>query len=96
MHDLRCEYASLLVNGGRSLYEVQAILGHSSPVVTQRYAHLSTRALQEAAGAASVLVKPATPTPPSVQQPAAVARTEAANAPTAADGAEAPQQPRAA
>lgn len=53
LHDLRHMYASLLVNDGRTLYEVQQILGHSSPVVTQRYAHLSTRALQEAAESAS-------------------------------------------
>ncbi len=92
LHDLRHQYASLLVNGGRSLYEVQAILGHSSPTVTQRYAHLSARALQEAAGAASVIVKPAPPVPPPVQQPAAVARPEAANAPVAGDGDEAPHR----
>ena len=49
LHDLRHQFASRLVNNGRSLYEVQQILGHSNPVVTQRYAHLSTKALQEAA-----------------------------------------------
>ena len=93
LHDLRHQYASLLVNGGRSLVEVQAILGHSSPTVTQRYAHLSTRALQEAAGAASVIVKPAPPVPPSVPQPAASAIREAANSPANDDGPEAPQRP---
>lgn len=54
LHDLRHQYASHLVNSGRSLYEVQQILGHSDPSVTQRYAHLSTAALQEAAETASV------------------------------------------
>jgi integrase len=54
IHDLRHQYASFLVNGGRTLYEVQMILGHSSPSVTQRYAHLSTKSLQEAASSASV------------------------------------------
>ena len=53
LHDLRHSYASMLVNSGRSLYEVQQILGHSDPTVTQRYAHLSSTALQEAANAAS-------------------------------------------
>jgi integrase len=53
LHDLRHQYASFLVNSGRSLYDVQQILGHSSPVVTQRYAHLSAHALQEAASVAS-------------------------------------------
>ena len=57
IHDLRHSFASFLVNGGRSLYEVQQILGHSDPKVTMRYAHLSTKALQEAANAASVIVR---------------------------------------
>jgi len=53
LHDLRHQFASFLVNDGRTLYEVQAILGHSSSKVTERYAHLSTRTLQEAANSAS-------------------------------------------
>jgi integrase len=40
IHDLRHTYASLLVNSGRTLFEVQSLLGHSSPQVTQRYAHV--------------------------------------------------------
>lgn len=40
MHDLRHTYASLLINKGVSLYEVQTLLGHSSLQMTQRYAHL--------------------------------------------------------
>jgi integrase len=55
IHDLRHWYASRLVDANRTLYEVQAILGHSSPIVTQRYAHLSTKTLQDAANTASVL-----------------------------------------
>ncbi len=61
LHDLRHSFASLLVSGGRSLYEVQQILGHSDPKVTMRYAHLSAKALQEAANAASVIVPRAGP-----------------------------------
>ena len=49
IHDLRHQFASFLVNGGRTLYEVQTILGHSDSKVTQRYAHLSSRSLQDAA-----------------------------------------------
>ena len=60
LHDLRHQYASFLVNNGRTLYEVQQILGHSDPKVTMRYAHLSTRALQEAANSASIKIKEAT------------------------------------
>ncbi|WP_297325972.1 site-specific integrase, partial [Nitrosomonas sp.] len=57
LHDLRHLYASFLVNSGRTLYEVQQILGHSDPKVTMRYAHLSTRALQDAANSASVKIR---------------------------------------
>lgn len=59
IHDLRHQFASFLVNNGRSLYDVQMILGHSSPVVTQRYAHLSTKSLQDAANSASVQIQAA-------------------------------------
>lgn len=54
LHDLRHMYASFLVNNGRTLYEVQQILGHSQPIVTQRYAHLSSKSLQQAADSASL------------------------------------------
>ena len=57
IHDLRHQYASILVNSGRTLYEVQHILGHSDPQVTQRYAHLSTKSLQDAANSVSVMLK---------------------------------------
>ena len=60
IHDLRHQFASFLVNNGRSLYEVQQILGHSTPIVTQRYAHLSTQSLQAAANAASRQLQAAT------------------------------------
>ncbi len=49
LHDLRHMHASMLINSGQSLYVVQQILGHSDPSVTQRYAHLSTESLQQAA-----------------------------------------------
>ena len=54
-HDLRHSFASFLVSGGRSLYEVQQILGHSDPKITIRYAHLSSEASREAANVAAVL-----------------------------------------
>ena len=57
LHDLRHGFASLLISGGRTLYEVQQILGHSDPKVTMRYAHLSSKALQEAANSGSVIVQ---------------------------------------
>ena len=53
IHDLRHSHASFLVNAGRSLYEVQKILGHTQLKTTQRYAHLSQATLLEAADAAA-------------------------------------------
>jgi integrase len=39
-HDLRHSCASWLAQQGASLIEIGSVLGHKSPVVTQRYAHL--------------------------------------------------------
>lgn len=56
MHDLRHSFASLLINSGRTLYEVQHILGHTQVKTTQRYAHLSQDTLLAAANAATLAV----------------------------------------
>lgn len=53
IHDLRHSFASLLVNEGRTLYEVQRILGHSQIRTTQRYAHLTNQTLVDAANVAT-------------------------------------------
>jgi len=45
IHDLRHSFASYLVNAGRSLYEVQELLGHADIKTTSRYAHLSRERL---------------------------------------------------
>lgn len=47
-HDLRHDFASQLVMAGRSLYEVQALLGHKNPQMTQRYAKLAPGTLADA------------------------------------------------
>ena len=49
MHDLRHSFASALVNSGGTLYDAQKLLGHSSPRMTERYAHLSSDRLHHAA-----------------------------------------------
>ncbi len=59
IHDLRHSFASFLVNSGRSLYEVQRLLGHTSSRTTQRYAHLSQNSLAEAMNSANIAVLPA-------------------------------------
>ena len=53
IHDLRHSFASFLVNAGRSLYEVQKLLGHTQIKTTSRYSHLSPEALLTAADAAA-------------------------------------------
>ena len=48
IHDLRHSFASCLVNAGRSLHEVQELLGHADIKTTSRYAHLSRERLNDA------------------------------------------------
>jgi len=43
--ELPHSHASFLVNSGRTLYEVQHILGHTQVKTTQRFAHLSHETL---------------------------------------------------
>lgn len=53
IHDLRHSFASLLINSGRSLYEVRKLLGHTQVKATQRYAHLAPETLLDASNAAT-------------------------------------------
>ena len=46
-HDLRHTFATRLVQAGVDLYKVQKLLGHRSPVMTQRYAHHCSESLRE-------------------------------------------------
>jgi integrase len=72
IHDLRHSFASFLVNAGRSLYEVQKILGHTQIKTTQRYAHLSQDTLLDAANEASKAVPLTLAIPKTVTQVALV------------------------
>lgn len=47
IHDLRHTYASILINSGVTIYELQKLLGHSTVAITQRYAHLYPDKLHE-------------------------------------------------
>ena len=50
-HTLRHTAASWMVAAGIPLYEVGKILGHSTPMMTQRYAHLAPEQLRNAVSA---------------------------------------------
>jgi integrase len=56
LHGLRHAFASWLASSGQvSMYELQKLLTHSSPQMTQRYAHLHDDALRKASGVAGTL-----------------------------------------
>lgn len=57
IHDLRHNFASMLISCGRSLCEVQKLLGHADAKMTQRYAHLTQDRLREATEAVAELVE---------------------------------------
>jgi len=48
IHDLRHSYASVLAGAGMSLPIIGALLGHTQPATTQRYAHLLDDPLRQA------------------------------------------------
>jgi len=52
VHDLRHSYASMAVSAGLTLKQIGGLLGHASPLTTDRYAHL----IEEAAAAAAAKV----------------------------------------
>jgi integrase len=80
MHDLRHSFASLLVNAGRTLYEVQTLLGHAHSKTTQRYAHLSSDSLLDAANAAARAIDLDTIAEPVLALPALTVQTPEAAA----------------
>ena len=53
LHDLRHSFASILVNNGVSIYEVQNLLGHASINTTKRYSHLAPETLRKSAQVAA-------------------------------------------
>lgn len=61
MHDLRHTYASVLASAGLSLPIIGALLGHSQPATTARYAHLMDDPLRQATERAAALVTGAEP-----------------------------------
>lgn len=57
LHDLRHSYASILVSSGLTLPIIGALLGHSSPATTSRYAHLMLDPLKKAAETATAIIE---------------------------------------
>src|SRR5262245_4179054 len=56
LHDLRHTFASTLASAGLSLPVIGALLGHSTPTTTHRYAHLFDDPLRQAAERASDII----------------------------------------
>ena len=70
IHDLRHSFASFLVNSGRTLYEVQQLLGHTQIKTTARYSHLSQDTLLDASNAVTRAVGHLfMPRAPAINQP---------------------------
>lgn len=59
VHDLRHTYASVMAQNGVSLFVIQSALGHSSPMMTMRYAHLCDTALRDATNVVGNVVRAA-------------------------------------
>lgn len=58
LHGLRHVFASMLASSGKvTMYELQKLLTHKSPVMTQRYAHLRDEALARASSVAGDLIR---------------------------------------
>ncbi len=66
MHDLRHTYASVLASAGLSLPVIGALLGHTTPTTTARYAHLFDDPLRAATERASDIItgRPSAPVMP--------------------------------
>jgi len=56
LHDLRHSYASILASSGLSLPVIGSLLGHASPTMTARYAHLLLDVQRRATEVASAVI----------------------------------------
>lgn len=56
LHDLRHTFASILASAGQSLPLIGALLGHTQPATTQRYAHLFDDPLRQAVDTVGAVV----------------------------------------
>ncbi|MEX0735984.1 MAG: site-specific integrase [Bacteroidota bacterium] len=53
-HSLRHTFSTMLIKKGASLYQIQKLLGHSSPRVTETYAHLQPDELHHVVSRVSI------------------------------------------
>ena len=74
IHDLRHQFASLLINEGVSLYTVKALLGHAQIATTERYSHLTIDSMLSASCRVSDIINGAMPNERT--EPATVCRDE--------------------
>ena len=56
LHDIRHTVASLIINNGGTLYDVQAALAHANSSMSERYAHLSSESMQKTSHNLSAVV----------------------------------------
>ena len=55
-HDIRHTHASLIINNGGTLYDVQAALNHANSRQSERYSHLSENSRQKTSHNLSAVV----------------------------------------
>jgi integrase len=60
-HDLRHDFATRVRRAGHGLDVVQELLGHATPAMTQRYAHIGADELHRAVASVGAVVAPALP-----------------------------------
>jgi integrase len=68
LHDLRHCFGAMLASAGRSLYEIQMIMGHSDPKITMRYSRISPLVLRQASNSASDIIRGAKVIPAAVPE----------------------------
>jgi len=61
IHDLRHQFASMLINQGVSLITVKELLGHAQVATTERYSHLTIDSMANASGRVSNILNGAMP-----------------------------------
>ena len=67
IHDLRHQHAVLLINSGRTLFEVATALRHRDPnTTTIRYAHLTSKTMQDVSNCADAGIRRAMAAAPAV------------------------------